>query len=105
MALYQGSRHPDGNRVCANGETLRPRPDLLPGAVFRGYDWGRDCPGARQLAIALLAHRCGDQEARQRYLAFLEMVVRHFPHQWSLSGAQIDAILSYIKAIEAKKQR
>lgn len=104
MSLYQGIRRPDGTRVEVNGTPLNPRPDLLH-APFRGYDWGRDGPGTRQLAVALLAHRCGDQEACQRYLAFTEMVVQHMTDTWSLSGAQIDAILSYIKAVEAQKRR
>ncbi|MEW5754719.1 MAG: DUF6166 domain-containing protein [Pseudomonadota bacterium] len=104
MSLYQGDRRPDGNRVMANGAPLKPRPDLLGGA-FQGYDWGRDCLGARHVAIAILADRCGDDAARQHHLAFLEMVVQHFSDHWSLSGAQVDAILSYIKALEAQKQR
>lgn len=95
MPLYEGKRDPDGAKdtlVTVDGRPLDPRHDLKQFAA--SFEWGYDGDGPRQLALALLADRAGDERALGRFRLFCETVVAELPAEgWRLTGEDIDRTL------------
>ena len=102
--LYVGRRLtvrlPDGRgqvvhevRIVGGG-ALPPRLDLAAWSP-RDWDWGREGPGARQLALGLLAHVLGDDaRALARCRAFATEVVARLPADgWRLGAGQLRYVL------------
>ncbi len=98
--LYEGQRAKSGFAlVTVDGRPLRPRIDICcytPGA----YAWGAAGAGAKQLALALLAHHLGDDKrALDFHLGFEDAVVRKLPTPWRLTSAELDASLSRLETV------
>ena len=92
MAIYRGQRMENGGVVTVDGRPLDPRNDLK---SFAGaFEWGYSGSGPYQLALALLAHHRGDQEALQHYKDLCETLVEELQGDgWSFDGSRIDASL------------
>jgi len=94
MKRYQGHRAPGGCRVTVDGRPLDPRTDLRRHAD-RGFEWGYDGSGPRQLALALLADCLGDDRlALAHHLALAEGLVAELAgERWTLTDREIRAAL------------
>ncbi len=94
---YRGERNIDGAEVTVDGAPLDPRHDLH---VFtrRGFEWGYEGNGPRQLALAILAKHFGnDEQARTECPAFMAGVVACFGNEWHMTSADIDRALTNLR--------
>jgi hypothetical protein len=93
MATYKGHRSANGTLVTVDDEPLDPRLDLRNLAMV--FEWGYAGSGPYQLAIALLAHHRGDEDALKLYKDFAEACIAEIADDdWTLDSADIE------KAIE-----
>ena len=76
------------------GRRLNPRMDLWNHSPD-GFEWGYSGSGPAQLALALLADHCGDDErALNWYHRFKWAVIAELPHrEWILTSEDIDRVL------------
>ncbi len=89
MTNYTGVRDTKGAVVTADGKALDPRHDLRNLSMV--FEWGYSGSGPMQLALALLAHHRGDEEALRLYKDFAEAVIAEMTDdEWSLDGDGID---------------
>jgi len=93
MKTYSGDRTIDGVIVFVNQAHLLPDTG---GAIFSdtGFEWGYDGPGPRQLAYAILIDHLGDaSRAKALVPRFVEGCVARLDNEWSISSADIEAVL------------
>jgi Family of unknown function (DUF6166) len=96
---YVGVRNGTRCTVTVEGLPLSPRTDLYLHCA-EGFDWGYFGAAPAQLALAIVAHHCVDNEARALacYLDFMWHIVESFPHEgWCLESEQIEAVLRGIE--------
>lgn len=101
MKCYQGIRQGYAVTVTVDGRRLNPRRDLWNHSPT-GFEWGYGGSGPAQLALAILADHCGnDQEALNFYQRFKWAVVAELPGRgWTLTSRDIDAVLQSLRAAE-----
>ncbi len=91
MATYRGVRTETGCRVTVDDRPLKPRLDLRNHSPS-GLEWGYLGSGPAQLALALLAHALGDEDALAVYQEFKrEMVAPLDEDEWTMTSEQIAA--------------
>ena len=102
MSRYEGRREFHATKVMVNGSPLDPRLDLRSHSPAE-FEWGYGGSGPAQLALAILADHCSDDEqALNFYQRFKWAVVAALPrHHWTLSSRQIKAALKSIRTQEA----
>lgn len=89
MTIYKGTRGPESARVTVDDAPLDPRHDLRNLSVV--FEWGYVGSGPTQLALALLAHHRGADEALKLYKEFAGAVIAEIrDDEWSLSGDDVD---------------
>jgi len=101
MKRYEGSRQGYAVSVTVDGRRLNPRFDLWNHSPT-GFEWGYGGSGPAQLALAILADHCQDDErALNFYQRFKWAVVAELPHRgWTLTSDQIDAVLRSLRECE-----
>ena len=102
MKTYEGRRQGYAVDVTVNGHPLNPRLDLYNHSPT-GFEWGYCGSGPAQLALAILADHCGDDErAFNLYHRFKWAVVAGWPHRgWMLTTEDIESVLHQLHEIEA----
>lgn len=89
MAIYHGHRSGDVTLVTVDNAPLDPRIDLR--SMAMAFEWGYVGSGPYQLALALLAHHRGDEEALSLYKDFAEACVAELEgDEWTLDSADMD---------------
>ena len=102
MKCYLGRRQGSAVIVTMDGHGLKPRFDLRNHSPT-GFEWGYCGSGPAQLALAILADHCGnDEQALNFYQRFKWAVVAGLPHRgWILTGEDIQAVLQQLQEQEA----
>ena len=98
---YEGRRQGYVVIVTVNGRRLNPRHDLWNHSPD-GFEWGYGGSGPAQLALAILADHCNnDEQALNFYQRFKWTAVARFPHRsWLLTSEQIDQLLQKLRETE-----
>lgn len=91
MKRYEGRRTGQEVEVTADGQPLNPRLDLW-NHSSTGFEWGYGGSGPAQLALAMLADHCGnDEQALNFYHRFKWAVIAELPRRrWTLTSEEID---------------
>lgn len=96
--IFYGDRTIDGSVVTVDGEALDARLDVRQ-FTDRGFEWGYEGDGPRQLALAILITHSGNAEsAIQQCEDFMCRVVANFGNEWEMSDDDIDIALRNIHA-------
>ena len=94
---YTGSRTIDGIEVLVDGEVLDERYDLKR-FTSGGFEWTYEGAEPRQLALALLAHHLGDDQAALRLCEpFMRAVIANLENDWELTSQDIDEALGRLE--------
>lgn len=98
MKPDEGRRAFHAAEVTVNGQPLNPRLDLWNHSPAE-FEWGYGGSGPAQLALALLADHCGnDEQAVDLHQRFKWAVIAGLPrHHWTLTSRQIDNALEAIR--------
>lgn len=98
---YVGRREGYVITATVDGRKLNPRLDLWNHSPS-GFEWGYGGSGPAQLALAILADHCAnDEQALNFYQRFKWKVVAEFPHRsWTLTSADIDRVLLTLREAE-----
>ena len=98
---YEGCREGYTVTVTVNGRRLNPRHDLWNHSPT-GFEWGYGGSGPAQLALALLADHCGnDEQAFNFHHRFKWAVIAELPRRrWTLTGQEIDMVLQNLRTGE-----
>jgi hypothetical protein len=101
MKQYVGIRQGYAAIVTVNGRRLNPRLDLWNHSPS-GFEWGYGGSGPAQLALAILADHCSnDEQAFNLYQRFKWKVVAEFPYRsWTLTSQDIDQVLQTLLEAE-----
>jgi Family of unknown function (DUF6166) len=101
MKRYEGKRQGYAAIVTVNGWRLNPRQDLWNHSPD-GFEWGYGGSGPAQLALAILADHCrNDEQALNFYQRFKWAVVAELPYRgWTLNTDDINAVLQNLRAAE-----
>ena len=101
MKRYEGSRQWLAVIVTVNGRPLNPRLDLHSHSPT-GFEWGYGGSGPAQLALAILADHCGnDEQALMFYQRFKWAVIAQLPRrQWVLTSDEIEEVLQALRDLE-----
>jgi hypothetical protein len=101
MKRYEGIRQGHAVQVTVDGRRLNPRHDLWNHSPT-GFEWGYGGSGPAQLALAILADHCGnDEEALNFYQRFKWEVIAELPGRgWTLSSWEIDRVLQDFRKAE-----
>lgn len=101
MKCYQGRREGYAAIVTVDGRRLNPRRDLWNHSPS-GFEWGYVGSGPAQLALAILADHCGDdEEALNFYQRFKWKIVAGFPYRgWTLTSDEVEAVLQTLREAE-----
>ena len=101
MKHYAGRRQGYVVNVTVDGRRLNPRLDLWNHSPT-GFEWGYGGSGPAQLALAILADHCGDDEqALNFYQRFKWAVIAELPHrEWTLNSEDIDRVLHSLRERE-----
>ena len=101
MKCYEGKRQGYAVSVTVDGRRLNPRQDLWNHSPT-GYEWGYGGSGPAQLALAILADHCRDDEqALNFYQRFKWAVVAVLPHRgWTLTTDDIAVALHELREQE-----
>lgn len=101
MKQYAGLREGYAITVTVDGRRLNPRLDLWNHSPA-GFEWGYGGSGPAQLALAILADHCGDDEqAFNFHHRFKWAVIAELPHRsWTLTSDGIEAILHRLRELE-----
>jgi hypothetical protein len=97
VTTYTGDRTIDGIVALADGEPLDPRYDI---EVYsdQGFEWTYEGGESRQLALAILAHHLGDDEAaRQLSEGFMREVIANLDNTWEMSSEDVQAMVDEIR--------
>lgn len=103
MKTYEGRREGYAVVVTANNRPLNPRLDLYNHSPT-GFEWGYPGSGPAQLALAILADHCGnDEQALNLYQRFKWAVVAGLHHKgWTLTSREVEQALQRIRAEETQ---
>jgi hypothetical protein len=98
MKHYSGRREGHAVIVTVDGHPLNPRLDLWNHSPT-GFEWGYCGSGPAQLALAILADHCKDDErALNFYQRFKWAVVTELPfREWILTGEDIELMLRILR--------
>ena len=98
---YEGRREGYAVIVRVNGRRLNPRQDLWNHSPD-GFEWGYGGSGPAQLALAILANHCGnDEQALNFYQRFKWAVVAELPGRgWTLTSRDIDQLIKNVQEAE-----
>ncbi len=101
MKRYEGIRQGYAVTVTVDGRRLNPRRDLWNHSPT-GFEWGYGGSGPAQLALAILADHCGnDEQALNFYQRFKWAVVAELPGRgWTLTSQEIDQMLQKLQEQE-----
>jgi len=101
MKRYEGRREGQAVTVTVDGRRLNPRRDLWNHSPS-GFEWGYGGSGPAQLALAILADHCSDdQEALNFYQRSKWAVIAGLPGRgWRLTTLEIDAVLHTLREVE-----
>ena len=101
MKSYEGRRQGYAAIVTVDGRRLNPRRDLWNHSPS-GFEWGYCGSGPAQLALAILADHCGnDEQALNFYQRFKWAVIAELPYRgWTLTSDQIDQVLRSLRERE-----
>jgi hypothetical protein len=103
MKRYEGHREGHAAIVTVDGHPLNPRLDLWNHSPT-GFEWGYCGSGPAQLALAILADHCKDDErALNFYQRFKWAVIAELPsRQWTLNSEEIEQTLRNV--LDAERQ-
>ncbi len=98
MKHYSGRREGYAVIVTVDGRRLNPRLDLWNHSPT-GFEWGYGGSGPAQLALAILADHCGDdQRAFNFHHRFKWAVIAELPRRsWTLTSQEIDQVLQTLR--------
>src|ERR1022692_1412541 len=98
---YEGRREGHAVIVTVDGRRLNPRLDLWNHSPT-GFEWGYGGSGPAQLALAILADHCGnDEQALNYHQRFKWMVIAELPGRgWTLTSQHIDMVLQKLRDTE-----
>jgi hypothetical protein len=101
MKRYEGIRQGYAVTVTVDGRRLNPRRDLWNHSPT-GFEWGYGGSGPAQLALAILADHCGnDEQALNFYQRFKWAVIAELPGRgWTLTSEEIDQVLQKLQEQE-----
>ena len=100
MKRYEGVRQGSVVSVTVDGRRLNPRFDLWSHSPT-GFEWGYGGSGPAQLALAILADHCGnDEDALNYYQRFKWKVIAVLPGRWTLTAEGIDRVLQTLRLPE-----
>ena len=101
MKRYEGIRQGYAVTVTVDGRRLNPRRDLWNHSPT-GFEWGYGGSGPAQLALAILADHCGnDERALNLYQRFKWAVIAELPGRgWTLTSEEIDQVLQKLQEQE-----
>jgi hypothetical protein len=101
MKQYKGIRQGYAVTVTVDGRRLNPRLDLWNHSPS-GFEWGYGGSGPAQLALAILADHCGnDEQALNFYQRFKWAIIAELPGRgWRLTSLEIDAVLHTLQEVE-----
>ena len=101
MKQYAGRREGYAAIVTVDGRRLNSRLDLWNHSPS-GFEWGYGGSGPAQLALAILADHCGnDEQALNFYQRFKWAVIAELPYRgWTLTSDQIDELLRSLRERE-----
>ena len=101
MKQYAGRREGYAAIVTVDGRRLNSRLDLWNHSPS-GFEWGYGGSGPAQLALAILADHCGnDEQALNFYQRFKWAVIAELPYRgWTLTSDQIDQVLRSLRERE-----
>lgn len=102
MKTFVGQRLGYAAVVTVDGRRLNPRRDLWNHSPD-GFEWGYGGSGPAQLALAVLADYCqNDERALNLYQRFKWAVVAELPYRgWVLTAEEIEAVLQKLQVTEA----
>lgn len=105
MKRYEGRREWFATRVTVNKCRLNPRFDLRNHSPT-GFEWGYGGSGPAQLALAILADHChDDQRALDFYQRFKWAVIAQLPaRHWSLTSEGIERALAGLREAETLRE-
>jgi len=94
--IYHGDRTIDGSVITVDGAPLDAQLTLRT-FTDRGFEWGYEGDGPRQVALAILAEHLADGEQAQSLCEdFMLYVVANFGNEWQMSSSDIDIALKNI---------
>ena len=101
MSRYEGKREGYAADVTVNGRPLNPRLDLWNHSPT-GFEWGYCGSGPAQLALAILADHCRDDErALNFHQRFKWAVIAELPgRRWTLMSDEIEQTLRTLRDCE-----
>ena len=101
MKQYAGRRQGFAVIVTVDGRQLNPRLDLWNHRPT-GFEWGYCGSGPAQLALAILADHCAnDEQALNFHQRFKWAVITELPHlSWTLTSQEIDHALQTLREAE-----
>jgi hypothetical protein len=101
MKRYVGIREGHAVTVTVDGRRLNPRRDLWNHSPS-GFEWGYGGSGPAQLALAILADHCGnDERALNLYQRFKWAVIAELPGRgWTLTSEEIEQTLQKLQEQE-----
>lgn len=101
MKQYAGRRQGFAVIVTVDGRQLNPRLDLWNHSPT-GFEWGYCGSGPAQLALAILADHCpNDEQALNFHQRFKWAVIAELLHrEWILTGEDIERVLQSLRERE-----
>ncbi len=105
MKRYEGRREGHAVIVTVDGRRLDPRHDLWNHSPS-GFEWGYGGSGPAQLALAILANHCGnDEQAINFYQRFKWAVIAELPCcRWTITSEKIDEALQNFRQAEPPQE-
>ena len=105
MKQYAGRREGYAVSVTVDGRRLNPRLDLWNHSPT-GFEWGYCGSGPAQLALAILADHCAnDEQALNFHQRFKWAVIAELPHRsWTLTSQAIDQVLQTLREAEPLRE-
>ena len=91
---YHGSWDDEGRLVRVSGTRegtrgLRAQTDITRKHAVP-FIWGEECPGALELALAIMVDATGDENGSFRHRErFQAEVIARLPHEWSITRGQV----------------
>ena len=101
MKNYEGVRQGHAVIVTVDGRRLSPRHDIWNHSPT-GFEWGYGGSGPAQLALAILADHCGnDEQAFNFHHRFKWAVIAELPRRhWTLTSQEIEQVLQSLREAE-----
>jgi hypothetical protein len=97
MKTYEGRRTIDGLVVTVDGKRLDEHYEVKRFTKY-GFEWTYEGESPRQLALAILVDRLGDNARALRLSEpFMKSVVANLDNDWVLKGDDIDRAVKEIE--------